>query len=84
MFDFSFLVNHQEDPANPWQQLCDGRGNVTTSGFEGFWSFDPFKWSNQYFTNLRNGDWELTHSPAGNPQWQSKNNSLPGTHSFII
>jgi catalase (peroxidase I) len=72
-------LNHsQDDPANPWPKLCPGAGNITTSGFEGFWSFDPFKWSNEYFTNLRDGNWELTKSPVGQPQWQAKNNSLPG------
>eukprot|EP00798_Chlamydomonas_sp_ICE-L_P003930 gene3930-14006_t len=64
-----------EDPYNPYQGTCGtgemkGKGkNTVTSGFEGPWSTRPTRWTNQYFQNLLEYNWNLTASPAGNHQW---------------
>ncbi len=54
-------------------------GDTITSGLEGAWSSTPVKWSNEYFDNLFNFDWELTKSPAGAQQWTPKAASAQGT-----
>jgi catalase-peroxidase len=47
-----------------------GKGADTiTSGLEGAWTATPIQWSNGYFENLFNREWELTKSPAGAWQW---------------
>ena len=47
---------------------CD----AITGGPEVTWSQTPTKWSNNFFTNLFENEWELTKSPAGVPQWKAK------------
>jgi len=50
-----------------------GRGAHTiTSGLEVTWTQTPTKWSNFFFENLFNFEWELTKSPAGAHQWVAK------------
>ena len=50
-----------------------GKGRDTiTSGLEVTWSQVPTQWSNKFFDNLFEFDWELTKSPAGAYQWQPK------------
>jgi catalase-peroxidase len=44
-----------------------------TGGPEVTWSQTPTKWSNHFFENLFENEWELTKSPAGVPQWKAKN-----------
>jgi catalase-peroxidase len=44
-----------------------------TGGPEVTWSQTPTKWSNHFFENLFNNEWELTKSPAGAYQWKAKN-----------
>ena len=59
-----------------------GRGNAgdtITSGLEGAWTSTPAQWSNYYFENLFNYDWEVTKSPAGAYQWQPKDGAGAGT-----
>ena len=36
------------------------------------WSQTPTKWSNHFFDNLFNNEWELEKSPAGAKQWRAK------------
>ena len=54
------------------------------SGLEGAWTQTPTKWSNLFFDNLFNFEWELTKSPAGAQQWKPKggagNGSVPDAH----
>jgi catalase-peroxidase len=62
-----------------------GSGDDTiTSGLEGAWTQTPTKWSNLYFDNLFNFEWELTKSPAGAYQWKPKDGagagSVPDAH----
>ncbi|MBI3705329.1 MAG: catalase/peroxidase HPI, partial [Rhizobiales bacterium] len=47
---------------------CD----AITGGPEVTWSQTPTKWSNHFFDNLFNNEWELTKSPAGAQQWKAK------------
>ncbi len=57
-----------------------GKGNDTiSSGLEVIWSNAPTKWSNGFFANLFEYEWELTKSPAGAYQWQPKNGAGAGT-----
>jgi catalase-peroxidase len=49
------------------------------SGLEVTWTTTPAKWSNNFFENLFNYDWELTKSPAGAHQWTPKNGAGKGT-----
>jgi catalase-peroxidase len=47
---------------------CD----AITGGPEVTWSQTPTQWSNNFFKNLFENEWELTKSPAGVPQWKAK------------
>jgi len=47
-------------------------GDAITGGPEVTWSQTPTKWSNHFFENLFNHEWELTKSPAGAQQWKAK------------
>ena len=64
-----------------------GTGNAEytiTSGLEGAWTQMPTRWSNLYFKNLFEHEWELTKSPAGAQQWKPKGdagaNTVPDAH----
>ncbi len=56
--------------------------DAITGGPEVIWSQTPTQWSNHYFDNLFNFEWELTKSPAGAYQWQAKGAepSIPDPH----
>ena len=41
-------------------------------GPEVTWTQTPTKWSNHFFDNLFNSEWELMKSPAGAYQWKAK------------
>ena len=59
-----------------------GRGfgaDTIGSGLEVTWTQTPTKWSNNFFNNLFNFEWELTKSPAGANQWTPKNGAGNGT-----
>jgi catalase-peroxidase len=57
-----------------------GKGDDTiTSGLEVIWSQTPTKWSNNFFRNLFDFEWELTKSPAGAHQWKPKGGAGAGT-----
>jgi catalase-peroxidase len=60
-----------------------GRGdNTITGGPEVIWAQTPTKWSNHFFDNLFNNEWELTKSPAGAYQWKAKGGAatIPDAH----
>jgi len=44
-------------------------------GPEVIWTQAPTQWSNLFFKNLFENEWELTKSPAGAKQWVAKNAS---------
>jgi catalase-peroxidase len=47
--------------------------DAITGGPEVTWTQTPTQWSNLFFKNLFEHEWELTKSPAGAKQWQAKN-----------
>ncbi len=53
--------------------------HTITSGLEGAWTKTPTKWSNGYFENLFQFDWECIKGPGGAYQWQPKNGAGAGT-----
>lgn len=59
-------------------------GDTITSGLEVTWTKTPTKWSNNFFENLFDYEWELTKSPAGAYQWkprgQAGSGSVPHAH----
>jgi catalase-peroxidase len=57
-------------------------GDTITGGPEVTWSQTPTKWSNHFFKNLFENEWELTKSPAGVPQWKAKGAAatIPDAH----
>lgn len=57
-------------------------GHTITSGLEVTWTQEPTKWTNLYFKNLFENEWELTKSPAGAHQWVAKNAEadIPDAH----
>lgn len=58
-----------------------GKGADTiTSGLEGAWTQKPTEWTNLYFKNLFEYEWELTKSPAGAWQWTAKDGAGADTY----
>jgi len=57
-------------------------GDTITSGLEVTWTQTPAQWSNHFFENLFNFEWELTKSPAGANQWVAKGAeaTIPDAH----
>jgi catalase-peroxidase len=57
-------------------------GDAITSGLEVTWTQTPTKWSNYFFENLFNYEWELSKSPAGAHQWVAKgaDAAIPDAH----
>ncbi|MGI5349790.1 catalase/peroxidase HPI [Streptomyces sp. CA-250714] len=47
--------------------------DAITSGLEVTWTTTPTRWSNGFFKNLFEYEYELTKSPAGAHQWVAKN-----------
>jgi catalase-peroxidase len=64
-----------EDQGLGWKsKFGTGIGaDAITGGPEVTWTQTPTRWSNLFFKNLFENDWELTTSPAGAKQWRAKN-----------
>ena len=68
-----------DNPDEPWVGICDifeedpiGKGrNTFTSGIEGQWTSNPFRWDNEYFVQLVEDDYILETGPGGAPQWRN-------------
>ncbi|SDP25718.1 catalase/peroxidase HPI [Lentzea jiangxiensis] len=57
-----------------------GKGrDAITSGLEVTWTQKPTKWTNLFFKNLFEFEWELTKSPAGAHQWKPKGDAGANT-----
>ncbi len=75
-----------EDQGLGWKSsFGTGKGADTiTSGLEVTWTKTPTKWSNNFFENLFDYEWELTKSPAGAYQWKPRGQagmgSVPHAH----
>lgn len=63
-----------EDQGLGWKSKYEtGIGaHAITGGPEVTWTQTPTKWSNLFFKNLFENEWELTKSPAGAKQWKAK------------
>ncbi len=63
-----------EDQGLGWKSKFEtGVGcHAITGGPEVTWTQTPTKWSNHFFKNLFENEWELTKSPAGAKQWKAK------------
>jgi len=63
-----------EEPGLGWKsRFGTGKGpDAITGGPEVVWSQTPTQWSNHFFDNLFNNEWELTKSPAGAWQFKAK------------
>jgi catalase-peroxidase len=60
-----------------------GKGkDAITGGPEVTWTQTPTKWSNHFFDNLFNNEWELTKSPAGAQQWKAKSGTATIPDAF--
>jgi len=70
-----------EEQGLGWKsKFGSGKGNDTiTGGPEIIWTQTPTKWSNNFFKNLFEYEWELTKSPAGAYQWKPKGGAGTGT-----
>ncbi|MFJ2895416.1 catalase/peroxidase HPI [Streptomyces sp. NPDC087218] len=57
-------------------------GDAITSGLEVTWTSTPTRWSNEFFKNLFEYEYELGKSPAGAHQWVAKNAEaiIPDAH----
>ncbi|MCB2220351.1 MAG: catalase/peroxidase HPI [Bacteroidetes bacterium] len=57
-------------------------GDTITDGEEVTWTKTPTKWSNNFFENLFEHEYELTKSPAGAYQWIAKDadDVIPDAH----
>jgi catalase-peroxidase len=73
-----------EDQGLGWRsKYRSGVGaDAITGGPEVTWTQTPTQWSNHFFENLFEYEWELTKSPAGAYQWAAKNASanVPDAH----
>jgi catalase-peroxidase len=56
--------------------------DTITGGPEVTWTQTPTKWSDLFFKNLFENEWELTKSPAGAKQWKAKGAeaTIPDAH----
>ncbi|MFD8522715.1 catalase/peroxidase HPI [Streptomyces capillispiralis] len=67
-----------------WQSTHGtGKGkDAITSGLEVTWTSTPTRWSNGFFKNLFEFEYELTKSPAGAHQWVAKDapEIIPDAH----
>src|SRR4029079_8807397 len=73
-----------EDQGLGWKSKYEtGIGaHAITGGPEVTWTQTPTQWSNNFFKNLFENEWELTKSPAGVPQWKAKGAAatIPDAH----
>jgi catalase-peroxidase len=73
-----------EDQGLGWKSKYEtGVGaHAITGGPEVTWTQTPTRWSNFFFKNLFENEWELTKSPAGAKQWVAKNGKADVPDAF--
>ena len=54
-------------------------GDTITSGLEGAWTETPTEWSNNFYKNLFEYEWEVHKGPGGKWQWRPKGGAGEGT-----
>ncbi|MFI0228421.1 catalase/peroxidase HPI [Streptomyces sp. NPDC017086] len=73
-----------EEQGLGWRNTYNtGKGaDAITSGLEVTWTSTPTRWSNGFFKNLFEFEYELTQSPAGANQWVAKDapEIIPDAH----
>ncbi|MGW3116966.1 catalase/peroxidase HPI [Streptomyces sp. NPDC001107] len=73
-----------EDQGLGWKSTYGSgkAGDAITSGLEVTWTATPTQWSNGFFKNLFEYEYELTESPAGAKQWVAKDAEaiIPDAH----
>ncbi|MFF4363109.1 catalase/peroxidase HPI [Streptomyces sp. NPDC001604] len=73
-----------EDQGFGWKSTYGSgkAGDAITSGLEVTWTATPTQWSNGFFKNLFEYEYELTESPAGAKQWVAKDAEaiIPDAH----
>ncbi|MDB5535960.1 MAG: catalase/peroxidase, partial [Devosia sp.] len=57
--------------------------DAITSGLEVTWTQTPTRWSNFFFENLFNYEWELSASPNGAKQWVAKTDDAVIPDAFV-
>ncbi|MET3900798.1 catalase-peroxidase [Devosia sp. UYZn731] len=57
--------------------------DAITSGLEVTWTQTPVQWSNFFFENLFNYEWELSASPNGAKQWVAKTDDAVIPDAFV-
>ena len=50
---------------------CLGRGHMDRSGYDGPWIDDPTQFSNEYFVELLEDDWQEATLPTGKQQFEA-------------
>jgi catalase-peroxidase len=73
-----------EDQGLGWKSKYEtGHGaHAITSGLEVTWTQTPTRWSNFFFENLFNYEWELSASPSGAKQWVAKTDDAVIPNAF--
>ncbi|MBN9048895.1 MAG: catalase/peroxidase HPI [Rhizobiales bacterium] len=73
-----------EDQGLGWKSTHgSGMGaDAIGGGPEVIWTQKPTEWSNLFFKNLFENEWELTKSPAGAKQWVAKNGKADVPDAF--
>lgn len=73
-----------EDQGLGWKSTHgSGMGaDAIGGGPEVTWTQKPTEWSNLFFKNLFENEWELTKSPAGAKQWVAKNGKADVPDAF--
>ncbi len=73
-----------EEQGFGWKsEYKSGKGaDAITSGLEVIWTSTPSKWSQLFFFNLFENEWELTKSPAGAHQWVAKDPKMMVPDAF--
>jgi len=68
----------KDNPYNPWPGLCEE--GTYTSGLDGPWTGRPTQWSNDYFNQLLDLEYELVDAPSGHKQYEpvAGQNAPPG------
>jgi catalase-peroxidase len=66
--DQSKFLPPNKDPSDPWPIDICSNGTFTT-GFEGYWTSTPSKWSNQFFQRLVGNKFKAQLAPGGKYQY---------------
>ena len=72
-----------QDPADPWPITACPNGTFTT-GFEGFWTSQPNRWSNEYYTRLVYNNFTGVRAPGGNTQYQQAGASYRSNETLMM